>query len=322
MHTLSLPHTDLTVSTICLGSADYGGSVDRATSEQLLDAYLDAGGTFIDTARVYNNWIPGEKNRSEKIIGAWMKARGCRGQVVLASKGGHPDLDAMLVGRLSRAEIFSDLEGSLRDLQTEVIDLYWLHRDDTSRPVEEVLGILEEAVQVGKIRYYAASNWSPARTEAAHDYAQRTGLRGFVATQVLWNAAVMERSAIPDSTIELMTPPLFEFHRRTGLAAIPYSSQANGLFSRLAQGTLDEMNPGTRGAYPLPPNQRRFEVMRKIMQDSGLSITQVALGYLMSQPFPVVPIVGCRRISQLQDSLSAGDVKLTVEQVREIESAG
>ncbi|MBN1371946.1 MAG: aldo/keto reductase [Anaerolineaceae bacterium] len=318
MRTIPLPHTDLTVTSICLGSAEFGGMIDRATSEQLLDAYLDAGGNFIDTARVYNNWIPGEKNRAEKLIGAWMQARGNRHQIVLASKGGHPNLEAMLVGRLSRDEILGDLEGSLRDLQTDVIDLYWVHRDDQSRPVADILSTLEEAVQAGKIRYYAASNWGAERMQEAQDYAQSTGLRGFVATQVLWNAAVMERAKVPDTTIELMTPALYEFHRKSVLAAIPYSSQANGLFTRMANGTLDGMNPGQRQGYPEEANRRRFAVMQRIMAEQGLSVTQVGLGYLLSQPFPVTPIVGCRNLTQLMDSLTAADVRLSPEQVEEI----
>ncbi len=318
MRTLTLPHTDLTVTSICLGSAEIGGGIDRATSEQMLDAYLEAGGNFIDTARVYNNWIPGEMNRAEKLIGAWMKARGSRGRVVLASKGGHPNLDAMLVGRLSRTEILGDLEGSLRDLQTDVIDLYWVHRDDLTRPVADILGTLEEAVQAGKIRYYAASNWGAQRMQEAQDYAQQAGLRGFVATQVLWNAAVMDRAKVPDTTIELMTPALYDFHCRSGLAAIPYTSQANGLFSRMARGTLDGMNPVQRMGYPEEPNRRRLAVMQRIMDQRDLSVTQVGLGYLLSQPFPVTPIVGCRNLAQLHDSLSAADVQLTPEQVEEI----
>ena len=307
----TIPHTDLRVSEICLGSGDMGGSIDPAASWSLLDTYQEQGGNFIDTAHVYNNWLPGEKSRSEKIIGAWMKERKNRSRVVLATKGGHHPVDeSPYVNRVTPTDVRLDLEESLAFLQTDRIDLYWLHRDNPDLPVGEILEELEESRAKGKIRYYGASNWRPERLIKAQAYAAQRGLAGFVADQMLWNAAKTDAQAIPDKTIMVMDRALYDFHARTGMAAIPYTSQANGLFSKMALGVVELMDPGLLASFPLEENRARLKVFQQVMRDSGFSLTQVILGWLLSQPFPTIPIIGPKNLTQLEDSLTAAGVRL------------
>src|SRR5215218_9277291 len=128
-----LPHTQLMVSPICLGAVNFGVPLSQSDSFALLDAFFDQGGNFLDTARVYSEWRPGGANASESTLGAWMRQRGRRDSMVVATKGAHPDLKAMHIPRLSQADIQADIEASLKYLQTDVIDLYWLHRDDVNR---------------------------------------------------------------------------------------------------------------------------------------------------------------------------------------------
>lgn len=310
----TIPHTNLSVSEICLGSGDMGGSIDPPTAWQLLDTYLELGGNFIDTAHVYNNWLPGERSRSEKIIGAWMKERKNRSQVVLATKGGHHPVDgAAYVNRVTPSEVRLDIEESLAFLQTDIIDLYWLHRDNVELPVAEHLGVLEDAHAQGKIRYYGASNWRPERLADAQAYAASHGLSGFIADQMLWNAAKTDAGAIPDKTIMVMNQALFDFHTRTGMAAIPYTSQANGFFSKMARGMVDDMAPGLLGQYPRSENRARYAVIKQVMAETGLNLSQVVLGWLLSQPFPTIPIIGPKNRAQLEDSLSAAGVRVNLQ---------
>jgi len=123
MRHVAIPNTDLVVSSLCLGTADLGSEIPRAAAFRMLDAYLDAGGTFVDTAKVYADWLPGERSISEKTIGAWMQTRGNRSRVVLATKGAHPELETMHVPRMSRQEIVADLDASLQHLRTDLVDL-------------------------------------------------------------------------------------------------------------------------------------------------------------------------------------------------------
>ncbi len=161
MNLTHLPDTQLHVFPISMGSTALGSTLDRETSFRLLDAYTDAGGNFIDTAAVYANWLPIERSISEKTIGAWLRERRNRAQVVLSTKGAHPELATMHISRLSPAEIASDLEDSLRHLGVETIDIYWLHRDDPSRPVAEILETLSAHARAGKIAITAAPTGAP-----------------------------------------------------------------------------------------------------------------------------------------------------------------
>jgi aryl-alcohol dehydrogenase-like predicted oxidoreductase len=315
-----IPNTDLHPAIICLGSTHLGSTIDRETSFRLLDIYWEQGGNFIDTASVYANWLPGERNISEKTIGQWVKLRQNRTTVILATKGAHPDLATMHIPRMSRPEILADLHASLKNLQIETIDLYWLHRDDANRPVEDILETLNDQVKAGKIRYFGCSNWRTARIEAAQTYAAEHGLAGFVANQMMWSLAQVDPAEVSDKTTVGMDEAMKQYHQRTGLAAIAYSSQANGLFQRMAQGTLDHMDPNIRRMYPDEENRRRFERIKQVTARSDLSVTEVVLGYLQAQPFPTIPIVGCRTVEQLQDSLQATEIKLDAGQVKYLEN--
>ncbi|MBN1933363.1 MAG: aldo/keto reductase [Anaerolineae bacterium] len=307
--------TSLTPFCICLGTSNMGSTVDRATSFAMLDAYVGAGGNFLDTASVYANWIPGPKHTSEKTLGAWMQARKNRKQIIVATKGGHPDLNTMHVPRLSPPEIASDLETSLRNLQTDHIDLYYLHRDDPARPVSEIMDTLNAQVKAGKIRYTACSNWRRERIAAANDYAQARGIQGFVANQMLWNLAKIEPAQIGDRTIVPMTADLYAYHQETGLTAIPFSSQANGLFQKLDAGEQERMNPGALAMYNLDETKRRLSRIKNLQTETGLSLTQIVIAYLTSQPFTTIPIVGCKTPAHLADSLSAVGVQLSAAHI-------
>ena len=267
----------------------------------------------------YNDWIPGERSRSEKLIGAWMHLTGRRSRpgVLIASKGAHPDLASMQVGRLSPAEIQTDLEESLRFLQVDTIDLYWLHRDDTSRPVEEIIDTLEAQVQAGKIRYYGCSNWQLARIAAAQRCAAQRGTHGFAGVQNLWSLAKPNLAEIMhrDPTLVVMDDELWQYHRQSGLAAIPYTSQANGLFQKMDAVGIDGLPHGLAQQYLSPETQGRYQRLKQLGQQTGLSTTQIGLGWLTSQPFATCAVVGPHSLAQLGDCLSAADVRLTPEQV-------
>lgn len=306
--TLSLP--------LCLGTGNFGAALDQNAAFALLDAYQDHGGAFLDSAKVYCDWIgDNERSSSEKIIGRWLKARRNRDHLVIATKGAHPDLGAMHIPRMTRPEIEADLDASLRNLQTDVIDLYWLHRDDPAYPVAEILETLNAAVHAGKIRAFGCSNWRAARLQAANEYAATHGLQGFVASQVLWNLALVDQAALEDPTMVAMDGTLLDYHRKQGLAAIPYSATANGLFSKLEHGSFTDKSLHLRKLYAAPDNIIRYERARKLAQEKGLSITQVILGYLFSHPFPVIPVIGPRNVGQLVDSLSAAPVRFTADEL-------
>lgn len=316
MRTQNIPNTNLAVSRVCLGTGGLGSATDVAGSIEILDIFVDCGGNFIDTAHNYGDWVEGlPRSASERAIGAWLRERGCRSDIVLATKGGHPFFDKPDIGRLSRAEIFSDLDGSLEALQTDYIDLYWLHADEISRSVEEIVETLHEAIESGKVRYVGASNWKTSRIRAALAYAAEHGLHPFVGDQVLWNAADLAVYPYGNASVGFVNRERYDFHQETGLAMIPFQAHAFGLFARMEAGTLDQMNRGFRGFYKPQESLRRFHRMKEIMADADLRLSQVVLGYLSSQPFVTIPIVGSHSPEQVRDSMTALEIQLTPEQV-------
>ncbi len=310
MELKTLPGTQLIVSELCLGTGSMGSTLPQDEAFRLLDLFVELGGNFLDTALVYANWLPIERSISEKTLGIWMRARKNRGKIVVATKGAHPELSTMDIPRMSPEEITGDVEASLSHLQVETIDLYYLHRDDPRRPVEEIMETLQTQVVAGKIRYAACSNWRADRLSAAQAYARDRGYDGFVADSMLWNAAVVNPEPVAEQTMVTMNAYLHRFHTETGMAAVPYSSQAGGLFQKMASGALDRARAAESRIYPLDLNERRFARIQNLAAEMDLSITQVVLGYLLSQPFVTVPVIGSRTPAQLRDSVSAAGVRL------------
>lgn len=319
MKYIQLPGTNLQTSVLGLGTASLGTTLGIADSFRLLDAWLEHGGTMLDTASAYANWIPGERSLSEKTIGRWISERRTRHQVVLATKGGNPEVGSLLVPRLSPGEICADLEASLLNLRTDTIDLYYLHRDDPQRPVGEIIETLNQFIREGKVRYLGCSNWRLERIRAAQAYAAEHALQGFSMNQLLWNAAVCDYDAIGDPTVVMMDPKMHAYHRETGLAAAAYSAQANGYFSKLAAGQADAIRAGTRRMYHSPVNVERLGRILQLREATGYTVTQIVLAYILGQPFPSVALVGCQNLEQLLDSVSAGDLALTAAQIAFLE---
>jgi len=309
-----LPQTDLRVSRICLGTADFGSSLSRDDSFRLMDAFLEHGGNFLDTAHIYADWQCDVPGMSEKTIGAWLASRGCRDRIVIATKGGHLASGSSRP-RLSADQIEQDLKESLRRLGVEQIDLYWLHRDDPTRPVDQILETMERVRQAGLIRWYATSNWSVARMrEAACPRSP-----GFVASQIQWSLAKVNPECVWDPTTVDMDPEIWLYHRETGLPVMAYSSQASGFFSgKYRRDQPESGRPDVRRRYDSDLNWGRLERAGKLAKEIGCHTNQIALAYLLAQPFPTFPIVGCHSPDQLRDSCAAADVCLTTEQVDDL----
>ncbi|MBC8543119.1 aldo/keto reductase [Bianquea renquensis] len=296
--------TNLQIAPIVLGTADFGTAIDKDTAYALLDMFYAQGGTMVDTARVYGNWVSGMHSPSEKLIGRWLADRRLEGQMLLSTKGAHPDLRSMETPRMSRREVEEDLDGSLTDLGVARIDLYWLHRDDTSRPVEEIVLMMNDFVQRGKIRYFGASNWTAARLEAANTFASSHGMQGFCADQLMYSLATVNPHEIGDQTLVAMNTASREYHEKTALPVFAYSSQAGGYFTKLVEHKVPD---GLQRKYGNTANMAIFEMLSEMKRHyAGSSEGTLALAYLLGQSkFTCFPIVGCRTSQQLADSLRA-----------------
>lgn len=321
MSRVRLPGISLEVSPLCLGTVPLGAPLDQAASFALLDRFVELGGNFVDTARMYSDWIPGEKSRSERVLGDWLAARGNRERVVVATKGMHPELSTAHIPRSAATELRTDLEGSLRTLRVDVIDLYWLHRDDPARPVEHFVDLLNAFVREGKIRAFGFSNWTAERLRAAHDYARRSGQLTLAANQPFWCLGNRQSKPPPFLGLAWLDRAAHEFHVETGLAVIPYTAQAKGFFTKFQLPPERRPRDFAEHEFNTPPNQALARLVGGLARARGVTPNAVVLGYLWTRAFPVVPIVGASRPEQLDDNFAATGFRLSAEEMRALEAA-
>ncbi|MFF0042167.1 aldo/keto reductase [Streptomyces mirabilis] len=306
-----LGSSDLEVFPLSLGGNVFGWTADEAQSFAVLDAYTAGGGNFVDTADGYSAWVPGHKGgESETVIGKWFAARGNRSDVVLATKvSTHPEYKG-----LSTANIRAAADASLRRLGTDYIDLYYTHFDDTSVPVEEIIGALDELVRAGKVREIAASNISAERLAESVEFSDREGLARYVALQPHYNL-------VSRDTYE---GPLQEVASRTGLAAVPYFALASGfLTGKYRPGTTVD-SARAAGAGKHLATERGIRVLAALDEVAvahDAEVATVALAWLAARPTVAAPIASARTVEQLPALLAVADLTLTDAEVARLTEA-
>jgi aryl-alcohol dehydrogenase-like predicted oxidoreductase len=314
----ALGKTGLFVSELCLGTMTFGGKgfwevvgrLGTKEAEGLIGTALDAGVNFIDTADVYS------EGESEKLTGAALAALGRpREQVVVATKvRGRVGPGVNQVG-LSRGHILSSIDGSLRRLGLDYVDLYQIHGFDPATPIEETVRALDDVVRSGKARYVGFSNLSAWLAMKAIGYAEANGLARFQSAQVYYSIAGrdIEREIAPMAQSE-------------GVAILPWSPLAGGLLS----GKFDPNKSGPEGArrssFDFPPVDRDrlprvLSALREVASASGNSVARVALGWQLTRPFVTSVIIGAKTREQLLDNLAAADLELAPEHVRQLDDA-
>lgn len=315
-----LNRTKLKVSEICLGGASFGAKLMEEESLEVLDRFYEAGGNFIDTAKVYCDWIPGMEDSSERTIGRWLRERGLIGKVVVATKGGHYDLAHPEISRVNEQEVRKDLEKSQMLLGLDIIDLYWLHRDDETKPVDEIIDFMEKLVKEGRIRYYGASNYSLERLEQARKYAKKMGFQGFTAVSNQWSLAGKTNDAIAkeDSTLVTADKAQINWHEEHQIPLIPYTAIAGGFFEKLnrAGNTYQGQAVNQNGTFELYWNSRNLMIyndMLKLYKEMGYSFMEMSVAYLLQQKFPVFPVCGVGKKEQLDELIKAASIKLPME---------
>ncbi|MDR1533294.1 MAG: aldo/keto reductase [Clostridiales bacterium] len=285
-------NTDIEIYPIILGSVGAGKEFDEKAAAAIIEKYLDLGGNALDSARLYAD------GRSEWVIGNWLRKTKRRGEVILITKGGHPRMDTMDIGRMSLADMRKDLEESLEALGTGYIDIYLFHRDNPRQPVEESVGIMEQFVKEGKIRYYGCSNWTVPRITEAIRYCGGHGLKGFSANQMLYNLGSDNMNPFPDKTMISMDSQMKELHRNNPILAMPYFGVCGGFFHQYAAGGEESVKGSP---YNTPKNLALAKRVIELAANYNAGITQVVLGFYLRQDFPLCPLYGATEPEQLDD---------------------
>ena len=307
MQTRTLGHSDINIVPLMLGGNVFGWTIDAATSFDILDAFVDRGFNFIDTADVYSRWLPGNKGgESETILGEWFARSGKRDKVVLATKVGM-DMGDGKVG-LKKKYILEEVEESLKRLKTDYVDLYQSHQDDEATPVEETLEAYDQLVKQGKVRIIGASNFSGARLTEAIETAKQKDLPVYQTLQPEYNLHAREQ-------YERELAPVAA---KYGIGVITYFSLASGFLTGKYKSTED-----TRGAKRETRVQKYFDergmkilkALEEVERQTGAKQASISLAWLLAQPTVTAPIVSATSTKQLESLFAAVDLKLSAQQV-------
>lgn len=298
---------EVKIPSLTLGAATFERQDNDEVYFSFLDRYAELGGWCIDTARVYCDWVENGHNSSEGVVGRWMKSRGNRDKIVISTKGGHPNLEDMDTSRLSREELTADLENSLKVLMTDYIDVYFLHRDDDTIPVSEIMPVLNDFYESGKIHFIGVSNWSTDRILAANKFAAKNGLEPIRISQINYSLAHASVETFGDNTLECMDTKQHEWYTKNNFPVMAFSPQAKGFFAKLAKG--DTANNLPEGQYASTANLARLARVKKLSEKTGDSPAVIPLGYLSSQPFFVSSVFAASKLWQLDEDMDAQDLK-------------
>ncbi|HLT31081.1 MAG TPA: aldo/keto reductase [Myxococcaceae bacterium] len=304
--------SDLRIFPLCLGGNPFGWTADEAATFDILDAFVEGGGNFIDTADSYVSWIPGGKGgESETLIGRWMASRKARDRVVIATKVG--GLEGLK--NLKPQTIATAAEASLQRLGTDVIDLYYAHwDDDPPTPIEEVSAAFDALVKAGKVRQVGISNMSPERIEAWLEVAQAEGHAVPVALQPQY-------SLVARAAYEANIAPLA---RKNRLGVFPYYALASGFLTGKYRSPTDAEGRARGGAvarYLTPEGLGVLEELDAVAAERGASVTSIALAWLLAKPQVTAPIASVSRAEQLPDLLAATRIGLTPDEVTRLDIA-
>jgi aryl-alcohol dehydrogenase-like predicted oxidoreductase len=309
---VKLGNTNLEVSALAMGSDLSGSKIDRATAFKLFDCFAENGGTFVDTANMYASWLAGCKGgESETTIGAWMKERRNRNQMVVSSKLAfdYPGCN----GGLTAAEIERECEKSLKRLETDRIDLYYAHRDDLATPLEETMKAFDMLIKAGKVRVIGASNLSVWRIAEANMVSFTNKWAEYSVIEQRYTYLRPRHGADFGPQI-FISEDLKEFARSHGVALVGYSILLQGAYTR-----EDRELPVQ---FAGPDSDERFAALRTIAAEAGCSPSQVIIAWMRQSRPAILPIIAGSKTEQLRENIAALDKTLSAEQMHRLDTAG
>lgn len=312
MRTVPLGLSGVEVSVFCLGAMYFGTRNDLTSSYRLLDQYVDAGGSFIDTANIYAWWVPGFRGgESEELLGGWLRARGNRSRIFLATKVGF-QYEGVERG-LRADQIAAECDKSLRRLGIETIDLYYAHVDDRQTPLEETLAAFERLVRAGKVRYIGASNYLAWRLEEARAISRAHGWPEFCCIQQRYSYLRPKPGARFDPQIAA-NDDLLDYCRVRGLTLLAYSPLLGGAYTRA------DRSFGAQ--YQSPDADARLAALDAVAAEVGATRNQVVLAWMIHSQPCVIPVMAASTPEQMAENLGALEVRLSAEQMARLNEAG
>ena len=308
--------TSINLSKVILGTANFGTCIPEEQAFAQMDCYYENGGRTLDTAAVYGDWEDRQEPLSEKTIARWLRSRGLEKEMTVITKGCHYRLKTPNVSRVTPEAIRQDVAQSLGALNRDTIDVYLLHRDNLAVPVGEIMETLGEFTAKGILRSVGVSNWTYARIAEANAYAAAHGLTPFTSSQMQWSLAKINPENDNFKELPHITPEELAHYRQSGLTLMAWSSQAGGVIAKLLP-RPDFSLEGNK--FDTPETRLRAQRTAELAKQTGHSPAVLSLAYLLNCRVNSAAVVGASTLEQLRESLPAGDMSLTEEQVSYLE---
>lgn len=308
------------VSKIGLGTGKFGTIIPDDFAFEMLDRFIDYGGTVIDTARNYYEWVENGRGKSEECIGKWIESRHLREKICIVTKCGVRNNYKEWMIDLSKNNLVQELKESLDSLRTDYIDIYLLHRDERERSVEEIMDTMQVLNDMGHIRMIGVANWNVERIRSANEYAKKHGLKPFKILQTWWSVADYKKEMWNDKNTTCMDEKTYQYMLDQNMIGMAYTSQCKGYFQKAAQCGKDGVDAFLRERIETKKNLRILDYLIRYSKEKNIDMTSLVSGYVTSGRVPGIALVSCSTMEQLWDIVQHCDYQMPNEVIDNIRS--
>lgn len=306
------------VSKIGIGTGKFGTKISDELAFEMLDLFVEYGGTVVDTARNYYEWIENGRGKSEECLGKWIESRKAREQVCIATKGGVKNKGKIWEINLSRDNLVQELKESLEALRTDYTDIYLLHRDEKERPVEEIVETMQYIAEIGNIGALGVANWNIARIKDANQYAERHGLKPFKVLQTWWSIAEYKEEMWDDKNTTHMDRETHQYMLENNLIGMAYTSQCKGYFQKAAQLGSNRVNDFLKKRIETNNNLYILDYLVRYSEENSIDMTSLVNAYITSNSVEGIALISCSTLEQLLDVVTHCDYRMSDEVINDI----
>lgn len=309
------------VSKIGIGTGKFGTKISDELAFEMLDLFVEYGGTVVDTARNYYEWVENGRGKSEECLGKWIESRKAREQVCIATKGGVKNKGKIWEINLSRDNLVQELKESLEALRTDYTDIYLLHRDEKERPVEEIVETMQYIAEIGNIGALGVANWNIARIKDANQYAERHGLKPFKVLQTWWSIAEYKEEMWDDKNTTHMDRETHQYMLENNLIGMAYTSQCKGYFQKAAQLGSNRVNDFLKKRIETNNNLYILDYLVRYSEENSIDMTSLVNAYITSNSVEGIALISCSTLEQLLDVVTHCDYHMpdnVIDDIRNI----
>lgn len=307
-------------SQIGLGTGRFGTIVAEENAFRMLDYFFEHGGNVLDTARNYYEWVENGYGKSEKCLGNWIEERNNRSSICLVTKGGVKNNGNIWEINLSKKKLLNEIKQSMDALRTDYIDVYLLHRDETGRPVEEIVETMQQLRELGKVKLLGVANWQYERICKANEYAQSHGMEPFKVIQTWWSLAEYKKEMWNDDNTTHMDLQVYDYLLKNSYIGMAYTCQCKGYFQKAIQVGRENLDSFLRERIETENNIKILNYLKEYCNREEIAPTAVVCGYITNNPANGIALVSTSNMEQLEDIMKWSDYELPREIISDLDN--